>query len=196
MTPAPRFGSPEATNRRKQRTGEFMASSIWNAKITGFATEIPAVASRTEAFKAIYQEHQNRIYTLAFYMTDSELTAESLSARVFANTFAQTPTPSAEVLDRALIAQLRESVEIGPLTLDEPVCEETSNARRNVKRAVLERAVVSLPATERTIFLLHDVEGYDHSRIARTLDINTDESKRGLHQARLAVRRLVSDIKY
>jgi RNA polymerase sigma-70 factor (ECF subfamily) len=173
-----------------------MASSIWNAKITGFATEIPAVASRTEAFKAIYQEHQNRIYNLAFYMTDSELTAESLSARVFANTFAQNPTPSAEVLDRALIAQLRESVEIGTLTLDEPVCEETSNARRNVKRAVLERAVVSLPATERTIFLLHDVEGYDHSRIARTLDINTDESKRGLHQARLAVRRLVSDIKY
>jgi len=40
------------------------------------------------------------------------------------------------------------------------------------------------------------VEGYDHSRIARTLDINTDESKRGLHQARLAVRRLVSQIKY
>jgi len=173
-----------------------MASSIWNAKITGFATEVPAVVTRAEAFKAIYEEHQNRIYNLAFYLTDNELTAESLSARVFANTFAQNATPSAEVLDRALISELRENVEIGSLTLDEPVCEETANARRNVKRAVLERAVVSLPATERIIFLMHDVEGYDHSRIARTLGINTDESKRGLHQARLAVRRLVAGIRY
>ena len=173
-----------------------MASNIWNAKFTGFATEIPAVVSRAEAFKAIYEEHQNRIYNLAFYLTDNELTAESLSARVFANTFAQNATPSAEVLDRALISELRETAEIGTLTLDEPVCEETANARRNVKRAVLERAVVSLPATERIIFLMHDVEGYDHSRIARTLGINTDESKRGLHQARLAVRRLVAGIRY
>jgi RNA polymerase sigma-70 factor (ECF subfamily) len=173
-----------------------MASSIWNAKITGFATEVPAVVTRAEAFKAIYEEHQNRIYNLAFYLTDNELTAESLSARVFANTFAQNSTPSAEVLDRALVTELRETIEIGTLTLDEPACEETVNARRNVKRAVLERAVVSLPETERIIFLMHDVEGYDHSRIARTLGINTDESKRGLHQARLAVRRLVAGIRY
>lgn len=175
-----------------------MASISWNAKITGFATEIPTVASRAEAFKAIYQEHQNRIYNLAFYLTDNEMTAETLSTRVFANTFAQNATPSSEILDRALVNELRSamSMEIGILVLDEPVCEEQSNARRNVKRAVLERAVVSLPATERIIFLMHDVEGYDHSRIARTLGINTDESKRGLHQARLAVRRLVSEIKF
>jgi RNA polymerase sigma-70 factor (ECF subfamily) len=173
-----------------------MASSIWNAKITGFATEIPAIASRTEAFKAIYQEHQNRIYNLAFYLTDNEMTAETLSARVFTNTFAVNAVPSAEVLDRALVNELRGTMMIGSLSLNEPLCEEASNARRNVKRAVLERAVVGLPATERLIFLLHDVEGYDHSRIARTLGINTSESKRGLHQARLAVRRLISQTKF
>lgn len=170
-----------------------MASSIWNAKITSFATEIPAVTSRAETLKAIYEEHQNRIYNLSFYLTDNEMTAEALSANVFANTFAENLTPSAEVLDRALVNVLRSTIEIGTLSLNEPLCEEASGARRNVKRAVLERAVISLPATERLIFLMHDVEGYDHSRIARTMDINTDESKRGLHQARLAVRRFVSE---
>jgi DNA-directed RNA polymerase specialized sigma24 family protein len=175
--------------------GDFMASSIWNAKITSFATEIPAATSRTEALKAIYEEHQNRIYNLSFYMTDNEMTAETLSARVFANTFGENSTPSAEVLDRALVRELRSMVEIGSLSLNEPMCE-ASNARKNVKRAVLERAVISLPETERLIFLMHDVESYDHSRIARTLEINTDESKRGLHQARLAVRRLVSENKF
>jgi RNA polymerase sigma-70 factor (ECF subfamily) len=194
--PNPQVRVPRSDKSKKTKNGGSMASNSWNAKITGFATEIPAVASRTEAFKAIYQEHQDRIYNLAFYLTDNEMSAEALSTRVFASTFEQNSTPSAEVLDRALLNELRATIEIGPLSLDEPICEEETNARRNIKRAVLERAVVSLPATERIIFLMHDVENYDHSRIARTLGINTDESKRGLHQARLALRRLVSEIKF
>ena len=173
-----------------------MATSILNARITAFASEIPAVASRTESLKAIYEEHQNRIYNLAFYLTDNELTAESVSASVFSNVFAVNLTPSAEVLDRALVNELRETMPIGTLTLNVPNATETSNARRNVKRAVLERAVMHVPATERLIFLMHDVEGYDHSRIARTLGISTDESCNGLHQARLAVRRAIAQIKF
>lgn len=173
-----------------------MASIIINAKLTGFAAEIPALMERTASLKAIYQQHQNRIYNLAFYLTDNEMTAEELTSRVFLNTFAVNSTPSAENLDRALVNELRSVSPIGTLTLDEPISEETANARKNVKRVVLERAVVELPATERMIFMLHDVEGYDHSRISRTLDISTDESKHGLHQARLAIRRAVSQIKY
>ncbi len=173
-----------------------MASIVWNVNFTGFATGIPSVVGRAEAFKAIYQEHQNRIYNLAFYLTDNEMTAEELTTKVFAETFATVGTPSAEILDKALVNELRTMTEVGRLTLNEPVCSEKTNARSNVKRAILERAVVSIPATERLIFLLHDVEGYDHSRIARTLDINTDESKRGLHNARLAVRRLVAEGKF
>jgi RNA polymerase sigma-70 factor, ECF subfamily len=173
-----------------------MASIIINAKLTGFATQIPALMERTASLRAIYEQHQNRIYNLAFYLTDNELTAEDLTARVFLNTFAVNSTPSAEVLDRALVGELRTIAPIGALSLDEPAVEHTANARKNVKRAALERALMEVPATERLIFLMHDVEGYDHSRIARTLDISTDESVRGLHQARLAVRRGVSRVKF
>ncbi|MGZ4789473.1 MAG: RNA polymerase sigma factor [Terriglobales bacterium] len=173
-----------------------MATSILNAKLTAFASEIPAVASRTESLKAIYEEHQNRIYNLAFYLTDNELTAEALSARVFSQVFAVNCTPSAEVLDRALVNELRETMAIGTLTLNVPESTTVANARRNVKRVVLERAVMQVPATERMIFLMHDVEGYDHSRIARTIGISTDESRHGLHQARLAVRRAIAQTKF
>ena len=169
-----------------------MATSVLNANFTAFASEIPAVVSRIETLKATYEEHQHRIYNLAFYLTDNELTAESISARVFTNVFSSNPTPSAETLDRALISALREQMPIGTLTLEVPNTTYTNNARRNVKRAILERAVMTVPATERAIFLMHDVEGYDHSRIARTLGISTDESINGLHQARLAVRREVA----
>lgn len=172
-----------------------MATSILYAKFAGFAYELPALASQADSFKAIYEEHQSRIYNLAFYLTDNELTAEDLTARVFSKTFSVNYTPSAEVLDRALVNELRATMPIGELTLSVPAATETANARRNVKRAVLERAVMSVPETERMIFLMHDVEGYDLSRIARTLNISTDEVRTGLHQARLAVRRAVATTK-
>ena len=56
----------------------------------------------------------------------------------------------------------------------------------------LERAVVQLPSTEKMIFLLHDVEGYEHEKIAHLLGLSVQESQFGLHQARLQMRELIS----
>jgi RNA polymerase sigma-70 factor, ECF subfamily len=186
----------EAINRTELNGGDLMASSILNTKISGFASVIPIVISRKDNVKAIYEQHQNRIYNLAFYLTDSEMTAEQVSTRVFSDVFAYNRTPSAEVLDCALVGVVREMMPIGDLSLSVPPATEAANVRGNVKRAVLERAVMQVPATERLIFLLHDVEGYDHSKIARILGISTEESRNGLHQARLAVRRAVATIKF
>jgi RNA polymerase sigma-70 factor (ECF subfamily) len=52
--------------------------------------------------------------------------------------------------------------------------------------------VVQLPPTERLVFLLHDVEGYEHARIARMLGLSENESRYGLHQARLRLRQLLA----
>jgi RNA polymerase sigma-70 factor (ECF subfamily) len=52
--------------------------------------------------------------------------------------------------------------------------------------------VVQLPSTEKMIFLLHDVEGYEHEKIAHLLGLSVQESQFGLHQARLQMRELVS----
>jgi RNA polymerase sigma-70 factor (ECF subfamily) len=64
--------------------------------------------------------------------------------------------------------------------------------RRNTLRVDLERAVIQLPNTEKMIFLMHDVEGYDHAHIARLLSITEDSSRQGLHQARLRMRELLA----
>ena len=66
------------------------------------------------------------------------------------------------------------------------------SVRRNTLRVDLERAVVQLPPTEKMIFLMHDVESYDHARIARTLGLSDEESRLGLHQARLRMRELLA----
>ncbi|HEV2963566.1 MAG TPA: RNA polymerase sigma factor [Candidatus Angelobacter sp.] len=142
-------------------------------------------------YDQIYNENCHRIYSLAFWMTDNELTAEQLSANTFLRAFAALSHPTQDQIDRAFLAEVRELVPVGPLTLNCTVSPQTQSIHGNVKRIHLERSVVELPPTERMIFLLHDVEGYKHDRIARLLGISEQESKLGLHQARVQVRELI-----
>lgn len=153
---------------------------------------IPAVESRTAEYSRIYNENCHRIYSLAFWMTDNELTAEQLAANVFLRAFARNASPTTDQIDLAFLAEIREITLVGTLTLN---CSASSTSiRGNMKRVHLERAVVQLPATEKLIFLLHDVEGYEHQKIARLLGMNEQESQFGLHQARILVRELVSQM--
>lgn len=171
-----------------------MASMTRQEKLTSYATFVPTVVPvRPEVYEAVYQENRHRIYALAFWMTDNELDAEQLMHNVFLRAFASNAQPTAEMLDRALITEIRELMPLGVLTIDEGVCTEAPSIRRNILRTHLERAVVQLPATERMIFLLHDVESYSHERIAATIGLTEDESVHGLHQARLRLRKLVAE---
>lgn len=173
-----------------------MASTIQQAKISGFATILPTTIApvRPEVYEAVYQENRHRVYAIAFWMTDNELEAEELMKNSFLRAFASTAQPTAEQLDRALITEIREIMPLGVLTIEEGVCNDTPSIRRNILRTHLERAVVQLPATERMIFLMHDVENYSHERIARNLGLDENESVQGLHQARLRLRRLLAEM--
>ncbi len=153
---------------------------------------LPAVAARAE-YERIYEANQHRIYSLAFWMTDNELTAEELSHRAFLRAFAAAAEPSDEMIDRALLAEVRELMPVGSLTLTCAPVTEVMGVRRNTMRVHLERAVVQLPATERMIFLLHDVENYSPARIARLLGLAQEEVLQGLHLARLRMRELIAE---
>ena len=64
--------------------------------------------------------------------------------------------------------------------------------RRNTRRVDLEQALIALPATEKIIFLLHDVEGNDCGQVARLLSLEEWQCREGLHQARLRIRELLA----
>lgn len=166
-----------------------MSSSV--SVISNFGI-LAARENRTVNYDAIYGEHCHRIYSLAFWMTDNELTAEQLSSNTFLRAFASSSEPKTEQIDQAFLAEIRELTTIGTLTLNSSVAAETKSVSGNVKRVHLERAIVELPATEKMIFLLHDVEGYTHEKIAHLLGLDVKESQFGLHQARLQMRELIS----
>lgn len=56
----------------------------------------------------------------------------------------------------------------------------------------LERAMTDLPPGARTVFVLHDIEGYKHGEIAELLGVTTGTTKAQLHRARRLLRELLS----
>src|SRR5205823_13661858 len=61
----------------------------------------------------------------------------------------------------------------------------------SVDRIALARAMQDLPAGYRTIFLLHEIKGYEHQEIARILRCSVGNSKSQLHKAKLKMRELL-----
>jgi len=91
-------------------------------------------------------------------------------------------------------------------SLDEPADaeDELSGPKRDVgaedpliegsvDRVRLERALVELPPGYRMVFLLHDVQGYEHNEIARIMDCSIGNSKSQLHKARTRLREILQD---
>jgi DNA-directed RNA polymerase specialized sigma24 family protein len=160
-----------------------------HTQITGFSPEtMVAVPQRRE----IFERNRHRVYAVAFWMTGNELAAEDLMSDAFRAAFLATPYPSVEDIDRALVSELGKTFDIPLFTLECVPSNAVRNVRSNILRTDLELAVIELPATEKLIFLMHDLEGYDHDRVARLLGITERESRLALHQARLRLRELIA----
>jgi RNA polymerase sigma-70 factor (ECF subfamily) len=62
-----------------------------------------------------------------------------------------------------------------------------------VDRIALTRAIQDLPVGYRTIFLLHEVKGYEHREIAKILDCSVGNSKSQLHKAKSRIRKFLGE---
>jgi RNA polymerase sigma-70 factor (ECF subfamily) len=170
-----------------------MSSRVDGIQLAAFLPIIQhAEKGSVDHYREIFEGNRHRVYSLSYYMTDNELTAEDVMINTFCRAFAASRKPEAETIDRALVTELREIAPIGNLSVQGQPATQVNEIRRSTRRADLERAVVQLPATERLVFLMHDVENYDHARIARTIGITEAESKAGLFQARLKLRELLA----
>lgn len=77
--------------------------------------------------------------------------------------------------------------------MPEQTVHGTSNPRKMpvIDRIALRNAIAELPVGYRKVFLLHDVEGFEHEEVGRLLGISVGTSKSQLHKARLKLRALL-----
>jgi RNA polymerase sigma-70 factor (ECF subfamily) len=66
--------------------------------------------------------------------------------------------------------------------------ERPGEAKSGAGGVDLERAIAGLPPGARTVFVLHDIEGYQHGEIARMTGIAEGTSKAQLFRARRLLR--------
>ena len=161
----------------------------------------------SDAFEQIYRRHYRRVYALSLRMLSDPTMAEDMTQEVFVNLFTKIGSFRGESqftawLHRMTVNQVlmyfRKASTRSELTTDEgetpvQIVRGTEDPGRMpvVDRIGLENAIKQLPLGYRTVFVLHDVEGYDHDEIARMLEISQGTSKSQLHKARLKLRGLI-----
>lgn len=167
-----------------------------------------AQAGDHQAFAQLYSLHKRRIYSLCLRMVNNVAEAEDLTQEAFLQLHRKIATFRGDSAFSTWLHRLAVNVVLMHLrkkglaltSLDEamePTHDEGPGRSfgapdlllsGSIDRLALERAVADLPAGYRLIFVLHDIEGYEHNEIATMLDCSIGNSKSQLHKARLKLR--------
>jgi RNA polymerase sigma-70 factor (ECF subfamily) len=166
-----------------------------------------------EAFQFLYDLHKRRVYSLCLRMTSNTAEAEDLAQEAFLQLFRKIGTFRGESAFSTWLHRLSVNVVLMHLRkkgLPVVSLEETTQGSGgeedtpkkdfgaedvalagSIDRLQLQKAVESLPPGYRTIFVLHDVEGYEHNEIATIVGCSIGNSKSQLHKARMKLRDLL-----
>jgi RNA polymerase sigma-70 factor, ECF subfamily len=216
--PNSRFPTPSPDHISPVLDGSAPVAAPATRRVTFTRTKAPdpseaealrlAQAGDHHAFAQLYSLHKRRIYSLCLRMVGNIAEAEDLTQEAFLQLHRKIATFRGDsafstwlhrLAVNVVLMQLRKKG-LNLISLDEamaPVPEEgpgrsfgapdlTLNGA--IDRLALEKAVVDLPAGYRLIFILHDVEGYEHNEIASMLECSIGNSKSQLHKARLKLR--------
>jgi RNA polymerase sigma-70 factor (ECF subfamily) len=158
-------------------------------------------AGDVEAFGTLYRAHAARIYALASRMAGSPDEGEDLMQEIFMQAFRKLGSFKGEsaigtwlyrlALNHCLdfVRSKQAKMENVTDTLDGETSIEPA-ARRDtpIARIDLERAIERLPTGCREVFVLHDIEGFDHKEVADALGIAEGTSKSQVFKARMKLR--------
>jgi RNA polymerase sigma-70 factor (ECF subfamily) len=182
--------------------------SVSSASAEDSDTLMRAQAGDHHAFAQLYSMHKRRIYSLCLRMVGNVAEAEDLTQEAFLQLHRKIATFRGDsafitwlhrLAINVVLMHLRKK-ELSLVSLDEamePTLEDGPgrsfgapdlSLTGSIDRMALERAIANLPAGYRLIFILHDIEGYEHNEIASMLDCSIGNSKSQLHKARLKLR--------
>lgn len=159
-----------------------------------------AASGDRHAFERLYRDNLNRVYAVCVRMCGDRSRAEELVQDAFVRAWERLPQFRGDSTFSTWLHRLTVNV-----VLEAQRSERRSHARiesedalddappiapreHHAEKMDLAVAIAALPAGARTVFALHDVEGYKHEEIAEMLDITSGGSKAQLHRARRLLR--------
>ncbi|HLJ91453.1 MAG TPA: sigma-70 family RNA polymerase sigma factor [Candidatus Angelobacter sp.] len=164
-----------------------------------------------ECFAFLYGLHKRRVYSLCLRMIGNVAEAEDLTQDAFIHLFRKITSFRGEsafstwlhrlVVNIVLMHLRKRSIQV--VSLEETLEPRDDDAPRrdfgtqdrslagSIDRVNLERSIKDLPPGYRIIFVLHDIEGYEHNEIADMLGCSIGNCKSQLHKARMKLRRML-----
>jgi RNA polymerase sigma-70 factor, ECF subfamily len=155
------------------------------------------------AFETIYHLYRARVYSLCLRMLHDPTDAEDALQDAFLQLFRKIQTFRGESAFSSWLHRLAVNVVLMRMRRKKPISvtlEETPNHDDETTapayeigepdlhlagladRLELQAAVDQLPKGYKKMFILHDVQGYQHSEIAQTLGLSIGNSKSQLHK--------------
>src|ERR1700682_5719361 len=173
-----------------------------------------AQAGDAAAFEFLYRLHSRRVYALCLRMVSNPADAEDLAQEAFLQLFRKISTFRGESAFSTWLHRMTVNVvlmrwrkkSLPTDSLEETIDPDAENSapKRDVgapdlrlsgaiDRVPLERSIEKLPPGYRTVFVLHDVQGYEHNEIADIMGCSVGNSKSQLHKARTRLRDLLQE---
>jgi RNA polymerase sigma-70 factor, ECF subfamily len=168
-------------------------------------------------FEFLYQLHSRRVYAVCLRMVGNTAEAEDLTQEAFLLLLRKIHTFRGEsafstwlhrLAVNLVLMRLRKksppivSIEAALDPDDETVSSLPASLigvpdlllEGSIDRINLERSIARLPVGYRTVFVLHDIQGYEHHEIAGILGRSVGVSKSQLHKARTRLRELLHEV--
>ena len=198
----------DAAEDKKQSKGFIEAEEI-NDVTSSTDLVLTQAAARGDmaAFEEIYQRHHRRVYSICLRMLQNATEAEDLTQDVFIQLYRKIGSFRGDsafttwlhrlTVNQVLMHFRKRNVKFEKTTEEGEtpvqIVGGTENPRKMpvVDKIAIENAIAQLPDGYRNVFVLHDVEGYEHEEVARILGCSVGTSKSQLHKARLKLRKLL-----
>ncbi|MBO0723747.1 MAG: RNA polymerase sigma factor [Blastocatellia bacterium] len=184
-----------------------MTANAINTAASDFDLAQASARGDLQAFEALYERHHRRIYSLCLRMVANPTEAEDLTQEVFVQLFRKIGSFRGEsafttwlhrlTVNHVLMHFRKRGVRLEKTTEEGEIGEiqdlqATSENPRFLDRIALEKAISQLPPGYRTVFVLHDIEGFEHTEVADLLGVSVGTSKSQLHKARMRLRELLN----
>src|ERR1043166_8344 len=159
------------------------------------------------AFEEIYRRHHRRVFSICLRMLQNTSEAEDLTQDVFIQLYrkigsfrgdsAFTTWLHRMTVNQVLMHFRKRTVKYEKTTEEgeTPVQIVSGTANpdkmRVVDKIALDNAIEQLPTGYKNVFVLHDVEGFEHEEVAKILGCSVGTSKSQLHKARLKLQKLL-----
>lgn len=153
-----------------------------------------------DAFEALYRSHVGRVHALSLRLTGDARAAADLTQDTFVRAWEALDSFRGESAFGTWLFRLAVNVFLGDkrraarrerrvIAVSDPGLHERPGAAGSAGATLdLEQAIAGLPERARMVFVLHDVEGYQHGEIAAMIGVAAGTSKAQLFRARRLLR--------